>query len=109
VPDATSLHWPAGPNEDAAELGDFIEDERFPDIPDTVMREMEMIDLREAVRRLPARHQYVVVKRYGLDGREPATLAELGDELHISRERVRQMQREAERILRARCNGRVSR
>ena len=108
-PDATSLHWPAGPNEDAAELGDFLEDERVSDIPDTVMREMDIIEVREAVRRLPARYGYVLVKRYGLDEREPATLAELGGELGISRERVRQMQREAERILRARFNGRVSR
>jgi RNA polymerase primary sigma factor len=109
VPDATSLHWPAGPNEDAAELGDFLEDERVSDIPDTVMQEMDIIEVREAVRRLPARYGYVLVKRYGLDEREPATLAELGGELGISRERVRQMQREAERILRARYNGRVSR
>ena len=109
VPDATSLHWPAGPNEDAAELGDFLEDERVSDIPDTVMREMDIIEVREAVTRLPALYGYVLVKRYGLDEREPATLAELGGELGISRTRVRQMQREAERILRARFNGRVSR
>jgi RNA polymerase primary sigma factor len=41
----------------------------------------------------------VLVRRYGLDDREPATLAEVGDELGISRERVRQLQREAERML----------
>jgi RNA polymerase primary sigma factor len=109
VPDATSLQWTPGPGEESAELGDFLEDERVSDIPDTVMREMDIIEVREAVRRLPVRYGYVLVKRYGLDEREPATLAELGGELGISRERVRQMQREAERILRARYNGRVSR
>jgi DNA-directed RNA polymerase sigma subunit (sigma70/sigma32) len=35
-----------------------------------------------------------------LDDREPAILADLGDELDISRARVRQLQREAERRLR---------
>jgi RNA polymerase primary sigma factor len=51
----------------------------------------------------------VLVRRYGLDDREPATLAELGDELDISRERVRQLQREAERILKGGEYGRVLR
>ena len=45
------------------------------------------------------RHHHVLVRRYGLDDRDPATLAELGDELKSSRERVRQLQCEAERML----------
>jgi RNA polymerase primary sigma factor len=40
-----------------------------------------------------------LVRRYGLDDREPATLAELGDELGISRERVRQMQLQAKHMV----------
>jgi RNA polymerase primary sigma factor len=42
----------------------------------------------------------VLVRRYGLDGEKPATLADLSEELEVSRERVRQLQREAERALR---------
>jgi RNA polymerase primary sigma factor len=48
---------------------------------------------------LPERHRHVLVRRYGLDDREPATLAELSEEIGVSRERVRQLQREAERML----------
>jgi RNA polymerase primary sigma factor len=109
VPDATSLQRPLEPNEDSPELGDFIEDERVSDPPDTVMREMETAYLREAIERLPERARFVLVRRYGLDNREPATLAELGKELDISRERVRQLQREAESILRSRYAGQVAR
>jgi RNA polymerase primary sigma factor len=58
---------------------------------------------------LPERARYVLVRRYGLDDRAPATLAELGDELEISRERVRQLQREAERILKGGEYGRILR
>ncbi|HEU4846849.1 MAG TPA: sigma factor-like helix-turn-helix DNA-binding protein, partial [Rubrobacteraceae bacterium] len=47
----------------------------------------------------PERHRYVLLRRYGLDDRDVATLAQLSDELDISRERVRQLQREAERML----------
>jgi RNA polymerase primary sigma factor len=86
-------------DEGSSELGDLIEDERVSDTPDTVMRKMETSQLKEAIERLPERHRYVLVRRYGLDDREPATLAEVGDELEISRERVRQLQREAERML----------
>jgi RNA polymerase primary sigma factor len=99
MPDATSLDQPVSSEDTASQLGDFIEDERVSDTPDTVMREMETDQLKEAIERLPERHRYVLVRRYGLDDREPATLAEVGDELGISRERVRQLQREAERML----------
>ncbi len=104
MPDATSLDQPVSSEETASQLGDFIEDERVSDTPDTVMREMETAHLKEAIERLPERARYVLVRRYGLDDREPATLTELGEELEISRERVRQLQREAERILKlGRC------
>jgi RNA polymerase primary sigma factor len=65
------------------------------------MREMETAGLEQAIEHLPERHRYVLLRRYGLDDRDVATLAELSDELNISRERVRQLQREAERMLAA--------
>jgi RNA polymerase primary sigma factor len=102
MPDTTSLDQPLSSEEGSSELGDFIEDERASDTPGEVMRGMETAGLQEAIERLPERHRYVLVRRYGLGDREPATLAELGDELGISRERVRQLQREAECILRSR-------
>jgi RNA polymerase primary sigma factor len=86
-------------DEGSSQLGDFIEDERASDTPGEVMREMETAGLEQAIERLPERHRYVLVRRYGLGDRDTATLAELSDELDISRERVRQLQREAERML----------
>jgi RNA polymerase primary sigma factor len=110
MPDAMSLDQPVG-TEDASssQLGDFVEDERASDTPGEVMREMESEHLKEAIEGLPERARYVLVRRYGLDDRDPATLAELGDELEISRERVRQLQREAERILKSGEYGRILR
>ena len=99
MPDATSLDQPVSSEDTASQLGDFIEDERVSDTPDTVMREMETSQLKEAIERLPDRARYVLVRRYGLDDQEPATLAELSEELGVSRERIRQLQREAERML----------
>jgi RNA polymerase primary sigma factor len=51
--------------------------------------------------RLPERHRHVLIKRYGLDEEEAVTLAQLAEELGVSKERIRQLQREAERMLRA--------
>ena len=110
MPDATSLDQPVGTDDaSSSELGDFVEDEKASDTVGEVMRDMETEHLKEAIERLPERARYVLVRRYGLDDRDPATLAELGDELEISRERVRQLQREAERILKGGEYGRILR
>ena len=101
MPDATSLNQTLGAEKDASEVGEFVEDELASDTPGEVMREMETEHLREAIERLPERNRYVLIRRYGLDDRGPATLAQLSDELGVSRERVRQLQREAERMLKS--------
>ena len=96
MPDAfTSLNQPLSSDEGSSELGALIEDERSSDTPGTVMSEMEISELGEAVDRLPERYRRVLVRRYGLDHKDPATLAELGDELELLRERVRQLQLQA--------------
>jgi RNA polymerase primary sigma factor len=99
MPDATSFNQPMSSDSDATEIGELIEDERASEVAGTVIGEMEMDWLAEAVEKLPERHRYVLIKRYGLDDEETATLAQLSEELGISRERVRQVQREAERML----------
>jgi RNA polymerase primary sigma factor len=100
IPDATSLNRRLSTEDDSSELGDFIEDERESGVASEVVRELEMRRLMESVERLPERQHRVLVRRYGLDGEEPATLADLSEELGVSRERVRQLQREAEGVLR---------
>jgi RNA polymerase primary sigma factor len=100
IPDATSLNQPLSSDEGSSELGDFVEDERESGAAGEVVRELEIRRLMESVERLSERQRRVLVRRYGLDGEKPATLADLSEELEVSRERVRQLQREAERALR---------
>ena len=102
VPDAMSLDQPLSSEEGASSLGSLLEDERVSDTPGMVIREVEEAWLGEAIGGLPERHRHVLVRRYGLDERKPATLAEVGDELKMSRERVRQVQRQAELMLKSR-------
>ena len=83
----------------ASELRESVEDEGASEMPDGVIRQMENARLIEAIEGITDRERHVLVRRYGLDGRESATLAELGEELGTTRERVRQLQRNAERRL----------
>jgi RNA polymerase primary sigma factor len=100
IPDATSLNQPLSSDDGSSELGDLIEDERESGTVSEVVRVLETSHLMESVERLPERERRVLVRRYGLDGEKPATLADLSEELAVSRERVRQLQYEAEQILR---------
>jgi RNA polymerase primary sigma factor len=100
IPDATSLNQPLSSDEGSSELGDLIEDERESGTVSEVVRVLETSRLMESVERLPERQRRVLVRRYGLDGEKPSTLADLSEELAVSRERVRQLQREAEQTLR---------
>ena len=102
VTNTTSLDAPLGAEGDSTELGEFVGDERASDAAGEVIHEMERSFLQEAIERLPERHRYVLVRRYGLDDWGLATLAELGRELKVSRQRVRQLQREAEHLLKSR-------
>jgi RNA polymerase primary sigma factor len=97
----TSLNQPLTSEEGSSELGEIIEDERSSDTPGTVVSEMESSEVGEAVDSLPERYRYVLVRRYGLDNKDPATLAELGDELELSRERIRQLQLKAVHMLKS--------
>ena len=65
-----------------------------------MVRELETRRLLESVAGLPERQRRILVRRYGLDREKPTTLADLSEELEVSRERIRQLQRETERALR---------
>jgi RNA polymerase primary sigma factor len=97
-----SLDRPVGAEDGSTKLGDFVEDEQASEVPEAVIREMEHTRLKESMGEMSARERHILVRRYGLDDREPATLAELSDKLGVTRERVRQLQRNAERRLRGR-------
>ncbi|HET7451624.1 MAG TPA: RNA polymerase sigma factor RpoD/SigA [Thermoanaerobaculia bacterium] len=62
---------------------------------EAAVRHSTLRALKQAVRSLPARERLVVVRRYGLDGREPQTLSVLAAALRVSAERVRQIEAKA--------------
>lgn len=63
--------------------------------------ELEMKNgLATALRTLEPKLVYVLTRRLGLDGRDPATLQQVGDDLSVGGERIRQMEQKALRLLR---------
>jgi RNA polymerase nonessential primary-like sigma factor len=91
--DPVSLDMPVGSDEDAP-LGDFIEDGEATDAESAVISGLLQDDLRRVLATLDDREQSVIRLRYGLDDGQPRTLDQIGREFGLSRERVRQIERE---------------
>ncbi len=91
-----SLDTPIGYDEEGAVLGDFIADDDAISPTKETLRELLIQEIRKALKeRLTPRERRVLELRYGLDGNPPKTLDEVGEIFGISRERVRQIQKEA--------------
>jgi RNA polymerase primary sigma factor len=97
--EVVSLNRPLGHDEGASEFGALLADEDGTDVAEGLVGDENRRLLAEAIEALPERLRYVLVRRHGLDHRKKATLKQLGEELGISRERVRQLQEEAETAL----------
>jgi RNA polymerase primary sigma factor len=89
----------AGDGNDGPALADVLPLDQTP-IDDEIMRQTDAHDLSEALRDLNGKEREVVRLRYGLEDDEPRTLQEIGDQLHLSRERVRQIEAVAKAKLR---------
>jgi RNA polymerase primary sigma factor len=93
-----SLETPVGDGESM--YADLIEDEKA-EAPEQVTAETARAsELEAALNNLEPRMRRVLERRYGLDGQPSQTLEELGTDLGITRERVRQLENKALRELR---------
>jgi RNA polymerase primary sigma factor len=95
-----SLEKPVG-DEEESEFGHFLTDESEP-LPDEAAEvAMRREALRSILGALSPRERQVLELRYGLDGQQPRTLDEVGRAFNVTRERIRQIEHQSLKKLRA--------
>ena len=96
----SSLDAPVNGEEGRSFLGDLIADSSLEEPLDRVEQRMHHEQLDRWMSHLSDQEQHVLTLRFGLNGNERHTLAEIGRLLDVSRERVRQVELKALRKLR---------
>jgi len=87
--------------EEGCRLGALLADDESPS-PEDEIYNLEVCGLvRNAMGELDSRERHIIRNRFGLNGGEELTLEEIGRKLNLSRERVRQLEREAKDKIRA--------
>ena len=95
-----SLEKPVG-EDDESEFGHFLADESTP-LPDELAETaLQREALRGILSALSERERRVLELRYGLDGQQPRTLDEVGRAFNVTRERIRQIEHQGLKKLRA--------
>ena len=97
--DPVSLETPIGEEEDS-HLGDFVEDTDSPAPSDSASYSLLREQLCAVLHTLTPREEQVIKLRFGLEDGRPRTLEEVGKQLEITRERIRQIEAKALRKLR---------
>ena len=95
-----SLEKPVG-DEDESELGDFVADDEVAQPFEEASEHLQREGVRRALDALPERERQVIELRYGLSGLEPLTLEEVGRTFGVTRERIRQIETNTLKKLRA--------
>jgi RNA polymerase primary sigma factor len=82
-------------DEDGASVTEGLADRKTPAPEEAILNEAEMGRLGELMASLDEREAKILRMRYGFDGQEPMTLKEIGARISLTRERVRQIEKEA--------------
>jgi RNA polymerase primary sigma factor len=95
-----SLEKPVG-DEEESEFGHFITDESVPLPEDAAEVTLRKETLERVLSQLSQRERRVLELRYGLNGEHPRTLDEVGRAFNVTRERIRQIENQSLKKLRA--------
>ncbi len=97
---SVSLDMPID-SEEGTSFVDLVTKHSTKDIEEDVVKESIKKEIEYVLSHLNERERYIIVHRFGLEDNEPKTLREIGKELGISRERVRQIEMRALKKIRA--------
>jgi RNA polymerase primary sigma factor len=91
-------------DEDGSSLGDVVPDAKSISPLENLQSKSLVGDVEKVLASLEPREADIIRLRFGLEGRDPKTLEEVGEQIGITRERVRQLQEQAIRQLRKNMN-----
>ena len=94
TPTEVSLSTPVG-EEDEAHLEDLIRDPSVTPVDEVLIAHSFEEQLQNLLSQLDEKERLIIERRFGLGDTEPQTLAEIGSELNLSRERIRQIEERA--------------
>ena len=100
-----SLDRELGHDEGGSTLGDNVVDDTFDTNDHNLLYDDMKIELNKVLDTLKPRDRQVMVALFGLDGSIPRTLKDVGDEIGVTREMVRQIKEKSLIKLRKRLNG----
>jgi len=102
TPTEVSLNAPLGEDQDMR-LEDLIQDESITPVDEALISRSFHEQLESLLAQLDEKERTIIDRRFGLHDAEPQTLAEIGADLHLSRERIRQLEERAlEKLRRSR-------
>jgi RNA polymerase primary sigma factor len=93
TPTEVSLSTPVG--EEEAQLEDLIRDPGVTPVDELLIARSLEEQLQTLLSQLDEKERVIIERRFGLGDLEPQTLAEIGSDLHLSRERIRQIEERA--------------
>lgn len=82
-------------DEDSVGIAELLQDSKTPQPEENVFKKDDLNTIRHLLLTIDEREATILRLRYGLDGNEPLTLKEIGQEIGLTRERVRQLEIEA--------------
>jgi len=94
TPSQVSLDAPIGEGAEMR-LEDLIRDQSITPVDEQLIAQSFEEQLQTLLEQLDEKEKIIIQRRFGLGDREPQTLAEIGSDLHLSRERIRQIEERA--------------
>lgn len=93
--DLVSLETPVYADKGASQLGDFIEDRDYRAPEDVALENSLKDDINKVLKTLSEKEAEIIQYRYGLNGRTPLSLKDIGDKYSLTKERIRQIEKKA--------------
>jgi len=93
--DLISLDAPVYDERNSTTVGELIENEKHESPEQNAIQSSLRDDINQVLSTLTAKEREIVEYRFGLNGKRPMSLKEIGDRMHLTKERIRQIEKAA--------------